>query len=258
MNNLLELLSSPLLDADKLDRLATDNRQAYREAQPYPHIVIDNFLSPSVLRAIMDEFPTAEAAQEKWSYKEGTKDNYGDQVQFNKLATNKEIDMGPVTIKLMHEMNSARFMRFLQRLTGIPTLIPDPSHLGAGLHQTFAEGFLKVHVDFNTHHKTGLDRRCNCLIYLNEDWQEEWGGDLEIWNQDVTELSASVPPIANRCVIFSTVPNSWHGHPSPLKCPENNSRKSLVHFYYSNGRPEHEITTSDSVTFWHDTPGEPS
>lgn len=257
MNDLLELLSSPLLKADSLDQLARDNHKAYAEAQPYPHIVIDDFLEPAVLRAVLDEFPGPDIAKEKWGNKDRAKDGYGKQVQFHKLATTDEADMGPVTVKLMQEMNSSPFMRFLQRLTGIPSMIPDPSYRGAGLHQTIAGGFLKVHVDFNTHHITKLDRRCNCLIYLNEDWQEEWGGDLEIWNQDVTERSALVAPIANRCVIFSTVPNSWHGHPRPLKCPENNSRKSLVHFYYSNGRPEHEITTSDSVTFWHDTPDLP-
>lgn len=254
MNDLLDLLSSPLLEGERLQQLAEAHREAYASAEPFPHIVIDDFLAPKVLRAVLDEFPGPETAKEDWFYKEGTKDDYGDQVQFGKLATSRESDMGPVTIKLMQEMNGARFIQFLQRLTDIPSLIPDPSYLGAGLHQTLRDGFLKVHVDFNTHQKTGLDRRCNCLIYLNEDWQEAWGGELEIWNRDVTERLALVPPVANRCIIFSTIPNSWHGHPRPLKCPENNSRKSLVHFYYSRGRPEHEISTSDSTTFWHDTP----
>ena len=254
MNDLLELLSSPLLDSERLDKLSWSSREAYANAQPYPHIVIDDFLPPKVLRAVLDEFPGPEVAKKAWGNKDSSRDGYGHQAQFNKLSTRDEDKMGPVTVKLMQEMNSAQFIRFLQRLTRIPALIPDPSYRGAGLHQTLAEGFLKVHVDFNTHHTTGLDRRCNCLIYLNEDWQEEWGGDLEIWNEDVTERVALVPPIANRCVIFSTIPNSWHGHPRPLKCPENTSRKSLVHFYYSNGRPEHEISTSDSTTFWHDTP----
>lgn len=254
MNNMLELLSSPLFNADRLIQLAMDNRPAYADAKPYPHIVLDDFLEPAVLRAVLDEFPGPAAAREKWGNKDKSKDGYGHQAQFNKLATTNEKEMGPVTVKLMQEMNGARFLGFLQRLTGISNLIPDPSYRGAGLHQTVTGGFLKVHVDFNTHHTTGLDRRCNCLIYLNEDWQEEWGGDLEIWNQDVSERMAKVAPIANRCVIFSTIPNSWHGHPRPLKCPEDNGRKSLVHFYYSNGRPDNEITTSDSTTFWHDTP----
>jgi len=254
MSHLLTLLSSPLLDSNKLEELATEQADSYRNAEPFPHIVIDDFLAPDVLRAVIDEFPSPYIAQESWSYKQGVEDDYGDQAQHKKYATVKEEAMGPVTVKLMQEMNSSRFLRFLQKLAGIPALIPDPSYRGAGLHQTLPDGFLKVHVDFNTHHVTKLDRRCNCLIYLNEDWQEEWEGNLEIWNKDVTERTASVAPVANRCVIFTTIPNSWHGHPRPLKCPEGNSRKSLVHFYYSNGRPEHEITTSDSQTFWRDVP----
>lgn len=256
MSDLLSLLSNPVLDQKELFELAAKHRGSYASAEPYSHVVIDNFLPAAVLRAVIDEFPGPELARDQWVIKDHAEGGYGDQVQFKKLSTSHEKEMGPVTRKLMQEMNSNSFLCFLQRITGIENLIPDPSYRGAGLHQTLPGGFLKVHVDFNTHHKTRLDRRCNCLIYLNEDWQEEWGGNLEVWNKDVSRKMASIAPIANRCLIFSTVPNSWHGHPHPLRCPEGHSRKSLVHFYYSNGRPQHEVSTNDETTFWHEVPEE--
>ena len=40
-------------------------------------------------------------------------------------------------------------------------------------------------------------------------------------------------PIYNTCVIFTTTSLSYHGHPDPLMCPRNQSRKSLALYYYS-------------------------
>src|SRR5438034_178076 len=77
-------------------------------------------------------------------------------------------------------------------------------------------GFLKVHVDFNVHPKLKLDRRLNMLIYLNKEWREEWGGDLELWDADRTMCRKKIAPLFNRTVVFSTGDSSFHGHPHPL------------------------------------------
>ena len=88
------------------------------------------------------------------------------------------------------------------------------------MHQTEAGGFLRVHADFNRHPNFGLDRRMNLLIYFNEDWPEEWGGDLELWAEDMSSCRQKISPLAGRCVIFNTTSTSFHGHPHPLMCPE--------------------------------------
>ena len=146
-------------------------------------------------------------------------------------------------------MNSAPVLRFLQELTGIVGLIPDPWYGGAGPHQIEPGGFLKVHVDFNLHPLLELDRRLNLLVYLNKDWREEYGGHLELWNRDVSRCEKKVLPVFNRTVVFSTTDFSFHGHPEPLACPEGRTRKSVSFYYYSNGRPEEERSAPHDTIF---------
>lgn len=138
---------------------------------------------------------------------------------------------------------------FLERLTGISGLIPDPYFTGGGVHQIERGGHLGVHADFNVYERLRLDRRLNLLLYLNRDWQEEWGGHLELWNSGMTTCERRVLPIFNRCVIFSTTDSSYHGHPDPLRCPPHRTRRSLATYYYSNGRPVEEQSDGHSTLF---------
>jgi Rps23 Pro-64 3,4-dihydroxylase Tpa1-like proline 4-hydroxylase len=142
-------------------------------------------------------------------------------------------------------------LQFLETLTGIEGLVPDPAFVGGGLHQIRPGGLVEVHADFSFHHALRLDRRINVLIYLNKDWRDEYGGHFELWDAEVTRAQKRILPLFNRCVIFSTTSKSFHGHPAPLSCPPGRNRKSLATFYYSNGRPEEEphLTHRHPVAF---------
>jgi Rps23 Pro-64 3,4-dihydroxylase Tpa1-like proline 4-hydroxylase len=73
----------------------------------------------------------------------------------------------------------------------------------------------------------------NLLIYLNKDWDERWGGALELWDRSGRQCVRSVQPVFNRAVLFDTSNFSYHGHPHPLACPPERSRKSVALYYYS-------------------------
>jgi len=103
-------------------------------------------------------------------------------------------------------------------------------------------GRLAVHVDLARGRLVNLDRRLNLIVYLNEDWQEDWGGRLEFWNSDATRCERRIAPFFKRTVLFTTTSTSFHGHPEPLVCPPGRSRKSLCLFYFTNGRPAGEET----------------
>lgn len=226
--------------------LADKNRESFVAAQPFPHIVLDDFLPEWVLDNVLDEFP--EPGQIPWKeFKQAT--------AMKKLATEGDVFFGDFTRHLFAELNSATFLQFLERLTGIESLIPDPYFEGGGLHQIEPGGFLKVHADFNWHEKLRLDRRLNALIYLNKDWQESFGGALQLWDKDMTHVVAQILPIFNRCVIFATTDYSYHGHPEPLTCPPDRTRRSLALYYYTNGRPEEERGVGHS-TLYQERPGE--
>jgi Rps23 Pro-64 3,4-dihydroxylase Tpa1-like proline 4-hydroxylase len=227
------------LDPDYLDELATKYQDTYQQAQPFPHIVIDDFLPESVLESILSEFPDPNKIEWQKFNGAGSK----------KLASKTELQMGEMTRILLYQLNSSTFISFLEKLTGISGIIPDPHFVGGGLHQIETGGYLKVHVDFNRHTRLNLDRRLNLLLYLNKDWQDEYGGHLELWNRDATRCEKQILPLFNRCVIFNTTDFSYHGHPHPLNCPEDRTRKSLALYYYSNGRPAEEISDSHSTQF---------
>lgn len=226
-------------DTQKLKALAERHRDAYRNAQPFPHIVIDNFLPQDVVDLLYKEFPTP--SQIKWRDKTHE--------HSKKLACDDETKMPLFTRHVLSQFNSAPFVRFLEKLTGIPDLIVDPYYEGGGLHQIEPRGFLHVHADFNRHLAFLLDRRLNLLLYLNKDWREEYGGALELWNNTMTQCEARILPLFNRCVVFSTTDTSFHGHPHPLTCPPDMTRKSLALYYYTNGRPASEISPSHSTLY---------
>jgi hypothetical protein len=229
----------------ELNATARGLNGSYVSADPFPHIVIDDFLPPAILDSVLGEFPGPDAIDWK-RFKDGTG---------RKLATRDEAQMGPHTRALIHELNSSQFLRFLETLTGIEGLIPDPHLEGGGLHQIERGGYLKIHADFNRHKTLGLDRRLNLLLYLNRDWKEEYGGHLELWTRDMSRCARKVLPVFNRCVVFSTTDDSYHGHPEPLTCPPDWSRKSIALYYYSNGRPKEEMSSSHS-TLYQRRPGE--
>jgi hypothetical protein len=232
-------------DPEHLDRLAARHGDTYRQERPVPHVVIDQFLPEDVLEAVLSEFPAPDSIP--WTSYRNAREQ--------KLEASSDLHMGTQTRQLLSQLNSSVLLRFLERLTGIRGLIPDPHFNGGGLHQIKRGGFLKIHTDFNRHTHLNLDRRLNLLIYLNRDWQESYGGHFELWDRTMTRCVKRILPIFNRCVIFTTTDFSYHGHPDPLTCPEGWSRKSLALYYYTNGRPAEELTASHSTVF-RERPGE--
>lgn len=233
------------LPAESLLTLAEANRQRFTTAEPFPHVALDEFLPPWVLDNVVEEFP--DPGQIPWKeFKQATS---------KKLATEGDAFFGDFTRHLLAELNSAAFLQFLERLTGIESLIPDPYFYGGGLHQIEPGGFLKVHADFNRYDRLQLDRRLNVLVYLNRDWDESFGGALELWDREMTHAVERILPLFNRCVVFATTDYSFHGHPEPLTCPPDRTRRSLALYYYTSGGPDEERSEGHG-TLYQERPGE--
>ena len=232
-------------DLSFLMDFADKNRERYLTAKPFPHISLDSFLRPEVLDAVVRDLPARDS--EPW---EAMVDK--DQKKF---AANVVSKMAPSVRRVLYFLNSREIVNFLEKLTGIEGLIPDPHYAGGGCHELRPGGFLKVHADFNWHKQMRLDRRINLLIYLNKDWQPEYGGNLELWDTAMSHKAAEYAPLFNRCVIFNTTDTSFHGNPVPVSCPPDRSRRSLAFYYYTNGRPAGEVSQSHGTLF-KNRPGE--
>jgi Rps23 Pro-64 3,4-dihydroxylase Tpa1-like proline 4-hydroxylase len=232
-----ELLSDAF--TSRLEALGKEKAAEYQSNTPYPHIAIDNFLPAEVTETVLRDFP--DPKQVKW-------DEFSDKNQV-KMAFDTAERLPSSIRQVLYFFNSRPMLQFLESLSGIQGLIPDPYFVGGGLHQIKPGGFLEVHADFNRHTKLKLDRRLNLLLYLNQNWKEEYGGHFELWNQDMSASVRRILPLFNRCAIFSTTSTSYHGHPNPLMCPPNRTRKSVAIYYYSNGRPEEEKREGHNTLF---------
>lgn len=210
----------PFFNEEQAREAGRARSESYQNAEPFPHIVIDDFVGASFLRKVIAEFPsnsgrTFARAQEL------------KKTQFHPA------ECSPFIRHLLNELNSQAFLAFLREMTGMKGLVADPYYTGGGLHETKHGGLLGVHADFNMHPKMKLQRRINLLIYLNEDWDEAYGGHLELWDRGMTACQKRVAPVLGRAVMFNTDLDSYHGHPDPLTCPPEVSRRSIATYYYT-------------------------
>jgi len=204
--------------------LGKDLSPAYAAADPFPHIVIDDFLPPAIVDYVLQHFPQEldpngrEFDRDQERYKRSYHPDF----------------LPPKLRSLFYAFNSRPFIKVVENITGIRGLIPDPYFLGAGFHEVQNGGHLSMHADFNHHVPMNLERRVNLLVYLNRDWKPEYGGQLELWRTDMSERVQAIVPLANRCAIFTTTQESMHGNPEPVAHPEGLSRKSIALYYYTS------------------------
>ena len=210
------------LEPDECRAAGRSLAERYQNASPFPHVVIDDFLDPEILRGVLAGFPSSEDKRYFDRDQERLKFHFSPQ----------EVQSGLIR-NLFAELNSEAFIGFLEELTGIDGLIADPYFEGGGLHETKRGGHLGVHADFNAHPKLKLERKLNLLIYLNDDWNDEYGGQLELWDREMKACAVRVKPVFGRAVIFSTALDSFHGHPDALNCPPERSRRSIATYYYA-------------------------
>ena len=237
-------MQAPLADYRRWSAGLPELGKEYRSNKPFPHLHLQDFLDPGVARELMQEFP--EANSHAWiQYKHQNE---------NKMGLPKR-EMFPRRIgQVVDELNSPEFLAWLSELTGIEGLVSDDTLEGGGLHQSSRGGFLNVHADFTMHHHhKNWRRRINLILYLNEGWQEEWGGAIELWNREMMRCVAKVQPLLNHALIFNTDEHSFHGFPDRLMCPEGVSRKSLALYYYT---PEVSVKAAGKSTNYRARPSD--
>jgi hypothetical protein len=204
-------------------------RERFRSAEPFPFIVIDDFLDADFAREVTASYPTFESALER-----GFSFNF---VNERKKVQVTDVSKFPEPVARLNEaISSPAFLDQLSYITGIPALLADPELVGGGMHVTGPHGRLDVHVDFNYIPERSLHRRLNILIYLNPQWQAAWGGHVELWDRDVRRCYHALVPRLNRCVIFETSETSFHGV-SAVHCPEHLERRSFAAYYYTREPP---------------------
>jgi Rps23 Pro-64 3,4-dihydroxylase Tpa1-like proline 4-hydroxylase len=208
--------------AADLTQIARTHAQSYQAAAPWPHVVLDDLIDPELIAAAeQEELEPSLNLEIDRSYR--------------KIKAESPEPNGPAATKILSSIGSAPFVTFLEELTGVSGLIPDPTHYWAGLHVNPPGAFQAIHRDFRVHPITGLFHRVNILIYLNSDWKSEYAGELELWRSDKSACERQVAPVAGKSVIFEAGPLAFHGIPEPIRCPPGRARLSLAAIYYTEG-----------------------
>lgn len=202
--------------------LGARHAEHYQAAEPYNHICLDNFLPEAVIDRVIADLEHLPQAETSFS-----------RAQENLKSSYIPERLPEFTRNLFYAFNSRPFVLFLEEMTGIKGLIPDPYFTGAGIHRTLNGGHLDIHADFNVHKQMRVERRLNVLIYLNPGWQEDWGGCFEVWDKAMTRQMAKFTPTYNRMVCFSTGSDTFHGNPEPVNHPEGKPRQSIALYYYT-------------------------
>ena len=218
-----EAVAARMLPMARLEAERDAIAARYRAASPYPHVVLDGFFDEAVLDQVERSFPRP--GDRDWlSY---------DTANEVKQTSRGILGLDPFTQLFLWQMCSAPFMAWLRDVTGIDDLCVDPTFHGGGLHESRRGGWLNLHADWTQHPHLPLVRRLNMIVYLNRDWEEDWGGALQLHDSATGPAGASVAPLFNRAVIFPTTSETLHGFPAPIRCPADRARRSVSWFYWS-------------------------
>jgi hypothetical protein len=222
---------------------ATALRQAFQSGQPFRHWVVDGFLTPAFAQDLLQQFP---------AFERGNARNEDGQLG-GKSVVERIRELGPAYAALDDLVKSRDFLDWLSAATGIPDLRYDPWYFGGGTHENRHGQDLDPHVDFNRHPEDMSHRRLNLIVYLNPEWQDDWGGSLELHSdprRDDNRIRL-VTPLFNRAVLFETTETSWHGF-SRIQLPDTRrdlSRRSIALYFYTRERPAEETAPTHSTIY---------
>eukprot|EP00282_Hemiselmis_andersenii_P011221 CAMPEP_0114118108 /NCGR_PEP_ID=MMETSP0043_2-20121206/5409_1 /TAXON_ID=464988 /ORGANISM="Hemiselmis andersenii, Strain CCMP644" /LENGTH=388 /DNA_ID=CAMNT_0001210581 /DNA_START=60 /DNA_END=1226 /DNA_ORIENTATION=+ len=234
-----EVLGEWARDPELLEQLSS----TFKAAEPFPHVVIPNFFTEEVAARIEAAFPDPEGEGSR-EWKAQGWHVYDNPIE-GKLAMDDVRRMenhADVFRDMWKELQSTGLVSLLSNVTGIDGLENDPHLHGAGLHYHPQGSRLEMHLDYSIHPITGKERRVNLIIYMNRDWEDEWGGELTLWEGDPSGMTRGpvqkIKPRFNQAALFRTSDISWHGMPDPVRCPPGRARKSVAIYYVSDAREE--------------------
>jgi Rps23 Pro-64 3,4-dihydroxylase Tpa1-like proline 4-hydroxylase len=230
-----EILNEAFFAPKKVEELS----ETFKHNTPFPHLVFEGLFSPDLLELMYEEFDRL-----KWSDWRRF-----DSINERKRSSYPNTRFGHATQLYFSAIHSNTFVNFIERITGIEGLVPDPMLVSAGAHEIPPGGKFAMHLDFNRHRVTKLDNRLVFITYLNKDWLPSYGGALELWSAGEMKCEVKIDPLFGRSALFAHTSKSLHGHPDPVNTPDGRPRRSAAAYFYSNGCPESEKASYHNTIF---------
>ena len=198
---------------------------------PFNYIIIDNFLNYNFYNEIIKTLPD-KIDENFWEY--------SNPIEVKYVLDKKEKYSEKLNI-LIKELSKDYFVDKLKKIFLIDNIEADETLHGSGLHYHPRYGRLNMHLDYEKHPiLENKQRKLNIIIYLNNEWEKDWEGATELWNNDMSNCVVKCYPSKNKAIIFETSELSWHGVPEKIMCPENIYRKTLALYYITplKNKPE--------------------
>jgi 2OG-Fe(II) oxygenase superfamily len=217
--------------------------ERFARREPFRHVVIDDFLAPDFAGRLLAEFPP---------FERGNALNENGELA-NKATIERIRGLGEAYSELDDLVRSPALLDLVGRITSIPDLLYDPWYFGGGTHENRPGQDLDPHIDFNRHPIEGWHRRLNLIVYLNPEWDDAWGGSLELHSdpRSPDDRITLITPLFNRCVIFETTEASWHGFERIVPAGNGSvrSRRSVALYFYTRERPAEELGPAHSTIY---------
>jgi len=163
-----------------------------------------------------------------------------------------DLAITPFQDQLVHALNSTQFIKWLEALTGVEKLIPDPHLVGAGYMKSYRGDTLQVHTDFNWVEEVALNRAVSVIIYFNRDWQSAWGGSLNFYDTKRQNVYTSVKPNNGNMLVWTYKNLVYHGYPDPMDCPEDECRRGFRLFYLTSDARTDPKNPPHRSLYWFD------
>lgn len=185
------------------------------------HVAIDNLLPENVAHDIASAFPAGNSMRLMNSFRE-------------RKFTSKAYDQfDPILGDITFALQDARIVRLIEDITGIKNQVPDSLLYAGGLSAMGKGHFLSPHIDNSHDSSRNYYRTLNLLYYVTPDWAEGNGGNLQLWNRNVSQ-NVTIHSKFNRLVLMETTPYSWH---SVSQVTVDETRKCVSNYYFSRQSP---------------------
>lgn len=228
------------LIAARLRDSCEDAGRQWSQTAPIRHFVVDDLLPEALATSLAACFPAAAQMRLRDSFRE------------RKYVSAQMDRHDPRLEAALFAFHADAVVEAVRGITGKPDLQPDPQLYAGGLSMMGRGHFLNPHID-NSHDGGRLRwRNLNLLWYLAPDWDEQGGGDLELWPQGFAAPPLCLASRFNRLVVMETHQHAWHS----VRLVSADAARRCVSNYYFGDTPMRE-DQAFHVTSFRARPGQP-
>lgn len=183
------------------------------------YFYIDDMLPNDIVTKIHKSFPSKDETVLKKSLRE-----------YKHVAAQMD-KYNPLLEEVIYAFQDKRIVKLIGEITNIEHPLPDENLYAGGISMMAKGNYLNPHLD-NSHDKDRNQWRVlNLLYYVTPDWEESYGGNLELWPNGIENKQITIHSKFNRLAVMATHNDSWHSV-SPVV--HNGTRCCVSNYYFSD------------------------